>query len=293
MKRWTIAVSLVVTCLSSTAFADEVKKVTPRKQIAVRDFEDKSGGARWWQNAGTGMADMLTTALGKTDKFMVLERGKLEGVTSEQALASSAATAKGANAQMGKLVVAGLLVYGAITECGVQERTYAMVKRQTVKIAADVRLVDTTTGEVVKTFNADGNDTATGVNTAVGHFGASGYDETIMGKAVRECIDKIVDQISQASEAVPWSGKISQVSGDKVYVNSGANDGQAVGTEYDVYKIGNEITDPDSGASLGYETSKIGRVKIARVDQKFSVASVVNGTGFERGCLVKQLADSK
>ncbi len=291
MRPLATALGLLLFAPAFSSAAEEIKKVTPRKQVAVKDFDDKSNGNHGWHNVGSGMAEMLTTALVKTGKFAVLERKQLAGVAEEQALAGSGAAAKGTNAQTGKIVVAGLQIYGAVTECGMQERSYAMVKRQTSRVACDVRLVDTTTGEVVKSFQSAGEESATGVNTAVGQFGAAGFDSTVIGKATRKVIDDIVDQVSAASEAVAWSGKISQLVGTKIFINSGSNDNQTVGAVYDVYKMGQEITDPDSGQSLGFETTKVGAVKVVKVDQKYSVCEGVEGSGFERGQIVKQKAD--
>ena len=60
-----------------------------KKRVAVMDFEDKTGHGGW--HIGSGMADMLTTALVKSGKFMVIERQQLAKIMQEQSLGMSGA----------------------------------------------------------------------------------------------------------------------------------------------------------------------------------------------------------
>ena len=53
----------------------------------------------------------------------------------------------------------------------------------------------------------------------------------------------------------------------------------APGAYYDVYKQGETIIDPTSGASLGRPEIRIATVQITRVDPKLSYAAIVQGTG--------------
>lgn len=53
------------------------------------------------------------------------------------------------------------------------------------------------------------------------------------------------------------------------------------------------MIDPDTGLSLGYQTSQIGYVQVSRIEDKFSIASVVRGTGGSKGDIVKLLEGGK
>jgi curli biogenesis system outer membrane secretion channel CsgG len=61
----------------------------PKARIAVSRFTDKTGKGWWTGQIGDGMADMLTTALFNTNRFIVLERQTLQDVLAEQDLGAS------------------------------------------------------------------------------------------------------------------------------------------------------------------------------------------------------------
>jgi hypothetical protein len=67
----------------------------------------------------------------------------------------------------------------------------------------------------------------------------------------------------------------------------GSEGGVSDGMEFDVYRQGEALVDPDTGMTLGAETEKIGRIKVTGVKDKFSIAAVVSGADMQRGDLVK------
>lgn len=75
--------------------ADEEIYQGTKKRIAVADFEDKSAHP-WWtgDNVGTGMSDMLATALMESGRFTVLERQRVEDIIGEQDLVSAGRISK-------------------------------------------------------------------------------------------------------------------------------------------------------------------------------------------------------
>lgn len=91
----------------------------PQARIAVARFENKSADSRSWWNPqiGDGMADMLTTALVNTGRFIVLERGEaLEDILGEQDLGASGRVRADTAAPIGEMEGAELLVVAAVTE---------------------------------------------------------------------------------------------------------------------------------------------------------------------------------
>ena len=62
----------------------------PKARIAVAEFEDKTASAGAYRaEYGRGMADMLTTSLFQTNRYVVLERQKLRAVMAEQNLGAT------------------------------------------------------------------------------------------------------------------------------------------------------------------------------------------------------------
>ena len=91
-----------------------------------------------------------------------------------------------------------------------------------------------------------------------------------------------------ASDASGIAGKIAKVEGGSVFLNVGAEAGVKEGDTFDVYRVGNVIKDPDTGEVLGSDETKVGRVKITKVmGARLSTASVVSGSGFKPGDMIK------
>ncbi|OIO00039.1 hypothetical protein AUJ67_06540 [Candidatus Desantisbacteria bacterium CG1_02_49_89] len=281
----------------------------PKKRIAVLDFEDKVprtqeragllemlfGGQREEQaNIGTGMSDMLTTALFKSGKFIVVERQSLQDVMQEQQLGASGMVADQTTTKIGELVGAQVLIKGAVTEF--QEKTgggmggfdlgpFAMgVQSSFAKVAIDIKLIDAATGVVIEAMNFEKEVTESGLVMAARlrgiKFGGGGFQKTPIGKAVRECIQEAVDYIISKSANMPWQARIALIKEGKIYLNVGLSTGISAGDEFTVYRPGEDIIDPETGMSLGAEENRIGMIRIEEVREKLSIASAVQGSDF-------------
>lgn len=282
------------------AFAGDLQGL--KKRIAVIDFEDRSG---WGHNIGSGLADMLVTELVKSKQFMVIEREELNQILEEQGLGMSGAVTPQSAAQVGKLLGVEMMVTGSVSEFGEKKSGLGgsigkigiggkFTKRQ-ARAVVDIRLVNTTTGEIVLAEKAEGEDGSTGLdNISVEDidFGNPTYwDNTILGKASRKAIDKCVKYITKGMDNIPWEGKIIKVNDDgTVYMKPGSAGGVQAGMEFAVYSKGEELIDPDTGISLGSEESLIGRVKVVQDvgDGKACKAIMVSGTGLKSGDMVRE-----
>lgn len=278
-----------------------------KKKLAVLDFEDKTQGQHGrWHAVGRGMADMLVTALVKSGKFTVIEREQLEKVLKEQKLALSGLTTPSSMSKAGQLLGIGFIVTGSISEFGVKDSKMEVgglgafglgggggIKTNTAKVAADIRLINTTTGVVEKAETGEGEESSSGLSVDVYggpnmDFGKDGFDETVIGKATRKSVNQLVEKLVEATKHVKWQGRIIKVDGKKIYINSGKLDGQKEGLTYSLYRKGEELTDPDTGESLGAEMQKIGKVKITSLQDKFSIANLEEGQGITKDDLVQE-----
>jgi hypothetical protein len=91
------------------------------------------------------------------------------------------------------------------------------------------------------------------------------------------------------SDASGVVGKIAKASGGAIYVNVGSEAGIKEGDEYDVYRAGEAIKDPDTGEVLGANESTVGRVRITAVmGPRLSKAAPVSGAVFKVGDVLKK-----
>ena len=288
MKRTTVFIFGML-CLCS-CFAGFAYPAETKRTIAVADFENKTNAMGAWK-IGTGMADMLTDALIRSGRFIVLERQTLNTVIAEQNLAASVrASQAGTGAQMGNIKKAQMLVQGAVTEFeqtvsvsgqGAQLFGVSLEERTTAAhVAIIIRLVDTTTSEVIASQRVEGQASASGSGYSAGigvvSFGQSSFTQTPLGKATQMAIDRAVYYIASQMAARPWRGRVARVDDQGViYVNSGSSDGMQPGKVLRISRPGESIVDPDSGMELGQEARVIGTIQVQEVLEKFSKARPV------------------
>ncbi len=278
----------------------------PKKRIAVAGFENKV--QNWWWDPsweiGEGMSDMLTTALFETDRFIVVERQALEDIITEQDLAEEGRIRPETAAKVGQLLGAQILIRGAITEFEHKKSGGAGavkvkgleigVGEEVAYVAIDVRMYDSTTGQVLQSRHVEKTAKTTGVAVAGAYkgiaFGGSSFEKTPLGKVTREAIKDAINFIVAQMETVPWEGRVVKADTlDKIYINAGADTGITVGMLLEVYKPGEELIDPETGLSLGSEETKVGVIQVNSVQDKFSIAVAVSGEAFSREDIVRYL----
>ncbi len=270
-----------------------------KKRIAVMDFEDRAG---YGHNIGQGLSDMLVTTLVKTGKFNVIEREELDNVLAEQGLGMSGAVTPQSAAQVGKLLGVELMVTGSVSEFGEKKSSIGgalggiggKLTTREARSVVDIRLVNTTTGEIILAEAADASEKSRSLDGVrfedIDFRNPTTWDKTILGKAARKSIEKCVDYIEQAMANVPWQGKIIKANDDgTIYMKPGSAGGVESGMEFAVYSEGEDLIDPDTGLSLGSEEKKIGKIKVVQDigDGKACKAIVISGSGFETGNLVR------
>jgi len=191
----------------------------PKARIAVARFENKSADSRDWYSPqiGDGMADMLTTALVNSGRYIVLERQNVDTVLSEQDLGASGRVREETAAAIGEIEGAELLVVAAVTEFeGNAGGTRAggggfgggilgaiAGGSRSAHMAIDLRVVDARTSRILAATSVEGEardfnlgGALAGYTGTVGLGGAlSTWKNTPREKALRQVIGAAVDYV--------------------------------------------------------------------------------------------------
>jgi curli biogenesis system outer membrane secretion channel CsgG len=170
--------------------------------MAVVEFKNHTTAAWWYGGVGNDLADMLTNELAGLDKFSMVERAKLGAVLGEQDLALDGRVAPGTAAKAGKLTGAQFLVTGTVS--AYEENTKGTGGGLSVKgiglggskgesyIAIDLRVVNSTTGNIVQTRTVEARSSSKSIGVAVSKGSVAGgfgkMEKTPAGKAIRACI---------------------------------------------------------------------------------------------------------
>lgn len=190
----------------------------PKARIAVSRFTDRTGKGWWTGQIGDGMAEMLTTALFHTNRYIVLERQTLQDVLGEQDLGASGRIRKETAAPIGKIEGAELLVTGAVTEFepgasgigagfGGAGKVIGGILGGIRKshVAIDLRVIDTRTSRIVTATTVEGSATdISGLGGLAGGNlggGLGGWHKQPIEKALRIAIGAAVDFIASQTPA--------------------------------------------------------------------------------------------
>ncbi|MBE7558971.1 carboxypeptidase regulatory-like domain-containing protein [bacterium] len=287
----------------------------PKKRVAVAGFEDKSGFLSGI-NLGHGFTEMLTTALVKTNRFIVLERQALDDLVTEQNLVASGLANPETAPARGKVTGAQLIVRGAITEYqeGVETKQQAggvnvgrmmgtfgvrtgsrsgdRVLRSThagggtasskAHMAIDLRVINAETGQVIHSESIVGQagDKASGFDFGIAgiSFGQSQSSSEPRQAAIRSCIYQAVQSILTGDDQTPWRTNVSQIADNgQIIVSAGADEQIRVGDNLVVESKGQAITDPETGEVLGTMGSTSAIITITDVQPRFSMAKLTAG----------------
>ncbi|MCK9410245.1 MAG: CsgG/HfaB family protein [Bacteriovoracaceae bacterium] len=290
----------LLSILLSISLLSTISDAQLKKRVAVSVFEDRSGSG--YNHLGAGVADMLTTALVKSGKFIVIERQELDKVLAEQKLGESGLVTPESAPKVGKLLGAELFVVGSVSEFGTKESNVggsvplfgAALKTKTARAVVDVRLVNTTSGEIIAAETKEGSESTTGVSVSyesIDFNNMDSWDDTDAGKATREAVDGVIELITENMTKIPWMGKILKVNADgTLLMKPGADGNVKPGMEFDVYRVGEDVIDPDTGMSLGAEETKIGTIKVTddALKGKAAKATVQDGKGIQNNDVVRE-----
>lgn len=241
------------------------KYTGPKRRIAVVEFENKTAYGQ--KRLGQVASDILITELVKSDKFIVVERDKINKIMEEQKFQQSGLVDSNTAVKIGQILGVEAVVIGAVTEFGVRKEgsdyLIAQSKQQVAEVNVDVRVIDVQTGQVILADSGKGV-TKTKKASFLGMGTKGSYDETLEGEALRAAIVKFVDNIANQLNKKPWSATIAEASGDEIYLNAGSNSNINPGLRVVCYSLGKEIRDPKSNLILGYVEQYLGEFEIDR-----------------------------
>jgi curli biogenesis system outer membrane secretion channel CsgG len=243
---------------------------------------------------GEAAADILGTILQKTERFIVIPQQDIESILGQQRMGATGAINPDTAAKMGQILGLNAIVTGAITAYSETEEGSDFIvgksKKQIARVTVDYRVVDTTTGVQILADSGAGIYEKK-VTTVLGAGGKASYDTDLRDGALRDALTKAMVNMMKQLESQPWKGKIAKVAGNKLYINAGKKTGLKVGDKLDVYRVGEDIIDPDTHVKLGTTEDKVGQAIIQQNDlgdkADMSVAVTTSGMGFKQGDVVK------
>lgn len=303
------------------------KAEAPRVAVMNFDYATVRNNVLRWLGSevdlGKGLADMMEARLVATGKFRVYERSRLGAVLDEQDRAVSHRFDVKTTIRIGGLAGTQLVMLGSIRQFGYDGASEGynvggFLKRwipagdvqvggreAKALIGLTVKLVDTSTGEIVGQAEAVGQSgrSSSSFATSVRLGGknvagsrtvnASNYLETIIGEAASNAIDQVIEQLAESRAAARVAGKteatVAKVVGGRLYAAIGASSGWREGQKLVVKRVTAIIPDPeDKTKELDRVMEVIGDARVIEVREKTVVLECGATTQAKEGDVVAE-----
>ncbi len=276
-------------------------------RVAVLDFDFSAVSnpiyLSYFNGGARGVSDMLVNELVRSGGYTVIERSKIDSILQEQNFGASGRVSSDTAAEIGRLLGVETVIFGSVTQMDLEQKNQGggafgigvSSDKTRAFVQLSVRMVNTTTGEILTV--ADGTGEASQGGGSVSVFGIGGGSSTrnegkLMTEATKIAIEQVVDSIDNSSSNLAAASDnvkpaveaiVADVAGDLVILNKGSADGYRQGTTVSIGRISKEIKDPETGEVIRRLTSEIGKIELTDVDAKSSVGKIVSGTNFQIG----------
>lgn len=249
-------------------------------RIGVMNFTNRANGLH--QQQSEGITDMFTRMLSNSQSIAIVERERLDAIGREHRFGMSGLVDPNTAGEIGKIAGCQYILLGAITHFDQKESTSGFgklfqEKKREVNITIDMRVVDVSTSEVVLTMAETGR--ASSSAQAINLFDINQQDGPVVGlegEAIINAVSKLCHKLLE-TVAGEYTHVIS-VAGKDVTLSVGSQGGARAGALYLVYADGPEIRDMN-GRLLGRKNVNLAVVKVAELQNEFSVARVVENGG--------------
>ena len=290
--RAVVSLALLAACV--TAVAAEPLMEGPKRSIVVDRFQSNGQFDAAYGNwdVGGGLAAMLATALQKSGQFVVLERASMGAVAFEQQLKQGNQANPETGPTLGQVAAAQYVIVGAVTEFGMQDKggsfnigvggavkgnplnTLFGGKKTEGAVAMDLRIIDTSTTQVVQAVTVKEPISQTSLNVSLDYrsmnMGGDQFDNTPLGGAARAAIEKAVAEIVATAARERWHGLLVDYDGKEAIINAGRNAGIKRGDRFTVERVIQRLTDPATGEVLSVRRQRLGTLEVRNVEEKVS-----------------------
>jgi curli biogenesis system outer membrane secretion channel CsgG len=221
MIRWkSVVIGTAALALAALAVAAPARAQSSRPTVAILDL-DYGAIQHWWEgnwDIGKGVADLIVDGLVEDGSFRVIERKRLDAILAEQNFSNSdrADPSAASVAKIGKALGVKYLLVGSITKFGTEKKGMGVgigsvgTQKGKANVAVTVRMIDSSTGEIMASAKGDGVSSRSGLMLGGGGAGSGGggaggfsmtssdYRDTILGEATEMAVKMVVEKLVAA-----------------------------------------------------------------------------------------------
>ncbi len=226
------------------------------------------------------ISDEIISGLSNSKRFIMLERDQVDQVLDEKSFETMTS---GGNIQdrLGELAGADYLIHGELNNfyISTERKKVPYVNEvqifNTLRAEGVFRIADVHTGAIISSEKIIINERIKGI-----------ADRTqVISQMVEKFSTRAIAQIIARLYPIKVMGSAPD---GTVYLNRGADSGLKIGEQYTVKRLGQALTDPDTGQSFGQVESKIATIKIIEVEGARSRARLISGAEPIRGDILRK-----
>jgi hypothetical protein len=279
MKLHLLGTLLLGTLLTTTSHAE-------LKKLAVSDVKAGAGLVKAAEKAGTvdslqrvveAYDSQLIDRLHGTRKFDIVARSDLKQLAKDGDATGNLFKIPGTD----YVLVTTLDDFQDYSETLTLPTTGETLSKRVVRITAVAKIYDATSGRLIESANIKKE-----IKNAGGQFNSAkngDLADSLLETAVEQSAKAMANRIAD----VIYPAKIISKLDKMVTINRGDGTDIEVGQIWNVWALGAELKDPDTGEVLGRERLPVGKVRITQVEPKISMADIIDDTGISTGAILQ------
>jgi curli biogenesis system outer membrane secretion channel CsgG len=239
----------------------EQKERSLKRKVAIARFSNETKYGRGFfdkeneDRLGKQATDILSSKLVETEKFLLLERSDLDQISREKEIANLKTFD----------IPAEYLIVGSITEFGRKSTSdvgiFSRTKKQTAYAKVSIRLVDVKTSQIIYSEEGEG-EAFVEAGTVLGVGETAEYDATLNDKVINAAISKLVNNIVERLLDSEWKSYLIAFEEGNYFIAGGEKQGIRAGDEYDVYKKGSVVKNPQTNIDIELPGKIVGKLKV-------------------------------
>lgn len=287
MKLGRFSILIAAAALLSAPVIRAQDAAPGKKKIAITKITATDAVAKRMGKQGVGLSlDSVLEALDSqvydrilnTKRFEVLERSDADALAKESAAAGEAFAFNKADYI--------LTIRIDSFNDRMEERKLAAlgktIRARTIELSAVAKITEVSTQRAVASTNfkvskRDSENRSENTRQRVGE-----ESDDLLIQAVSEMAQKIASRVADVVSPARVIGKRDKI----VTINRNDQSGIKVGQTWEVFILGDEMVDPDTG-DKSREEVLVGTVKITRVTPQNSQAEVIEDTGIDKGAVLR------
>jgi curli biogenesis system outer membrane secretion channel CsgG len=284
MKYFLVTLALIA-AIAGTASAQN----TPagKKKIAITKITAGAALSTRMQQQGSGLSlqsviesldPQILDRIQSTKRFEVLERTDAGALAQEAAASGRVFAFNGAD----YVLTVSIDNFQDAVETRSFNGTGKSFTKRTIVLSAIAKISEVQTQKVLTTTNFEVTKSGVGENSKSTVAANGNTSDTLLTEATRDMSQRIADRVVDSIFPARIIGRRDKI----VTINRNDTSPIAVGQTWEVFTLGQELTDPDTGEKSREEVL-VGTIRVTRVTPQNSQAEVLEDNGVDVGAVIR------